>query len=686
MEASPTDLAELPDRSAAQEAATVKKIQTLLAAKDDTSRFVGLALLKPMLDNSPGLQADQAAIVDLWQGVSPRFLDRLLRTGVSSGSRDGGDDQGQGTKHGADMLDIVISVLHAFLLLLPEETRKESRMVERIPKLLAAVPYASEDSLGKALWILSTLCSYPAGSIVFLRLEDLNPLVELAPTHSDALDVLLAAWTTALTQVQEHEAATAQARRILPSLAVAFKGTDAVTLLSFLDRLIQLLDPATILPSDAGFLPLIINYIQALSYKKPTPAARKAYTNLAATLLHSLPSQVPALLFAGDATSEKPFSYHFLTLLLIDLRATLPTLLPQLNSVSYPETSRRLASVLDILSSFTGYLVQSLDADGPDRAATALPMSSSQLLKLRKAISEAYSDLIEHLRERYDASVAGALGLHPDARTGMTRDGPAARLPLAWDAKGSASALQEGSRGSDGMGMANDAFILAAVRALAVWVRDDDNDALRAEASGLMDLFMDLYRDSTKHSATAGSMVLDFRSAVLVALEGLSVSDDAVEALLSYDGWLVLTTDLLAILHRTPSKLNTPPPAPGDLRRGIEAVRILLPIVEASDPYPPESWLDLVTSVAGWDIWLPDREQTSVAPKAAHLACVEFWIAVLQLVTALVVAANVGMRRRYFHSIGAVVGIADSLKGLKGLRADDVEDLDDIVKTLRSLR
>lgn len=66
---------------------SIAKIQGLLRSKDDTSRFVGLALLKSVLDNSPDLQKDDGVIQGLWDSISPKFLARLLKSGSQPGDR-----------------------------------------------------------------------------------------------------------------------------------------------------------------------------------------------------------------------------------------------------------------------------------------------------------------------------------------------------------------------------------------------------------------------------------------------------------------------------------------------------------------------------------------------------------------------------------------------------------------------
>lgn len=57
---------------------TVEQCLGFLSRKDDTSRFVGLAILSSLLTH---LQ-DRAALVRCWEALDPRFLDRLLKAGA----------------------------------------------------------------------------------------------------------------------------------------------------------------------------------------------------------------------------------------------------------------------------------------------------------------------------------------------------------------------------------------------------------------------------------------------------------------------------------------------------------------------------------------------------------------------------------------------------------------------------
>lgn len=106
-----------------------EKIQSLLKAKDDTSRFVGLALLKAVLDNGR-LVEDPEALRTLWECISPKFLDRLLRAGRN---------EKFSQSEAKDMVDLAVAVLHTFTILLPEESRKDNTLTKRTAPLVNAL-------------------------------------------------------------------------------------------------------------------------------------------------------------------------------------------------------------------------------------------------------------------------------------------------------------------------------------------------------------------------------------------------------------------------------------------------------------------------------------------------------------------------------------------------------------------
>lgn len=108
---------------------TLNKMKDLLGAKDDTSRFVGLALLKSVLDNGQ-LAQDSEDLKVLWETMSPKFLDRLLRAPQS---------EKVNSAESKNMVDLAVAVLHTFAILLPEDSRKQKRLTGRTDPLVKAI-------------------------------------------------------------------------------------------------------------------------------------------------------------------------------------------------------------------------------------------------------------------------------------------------------------------------------------------------------------------------------------------------------------------------------------------------------------------------------------------------------------------------------------------------------------------
>lgn len=236
---------------------TIQRIQELLKTKNDTSRFVGLALLKSVLDNSPQLREDEEAVTTLWYSVSPKFLDRLLRSGAKEGSS---------PKDARDMIDIAVGVVHIFSMLLPEDSKKETRLVGRIPALVSVILHrsvisspdlepiltrrrSSKETTQLVLQTLLTIVSRVEGANEFVEVDDVSALVEIATSQPLALDIFLYAYSQSVAFVDDTAAMQFKIDSIIQGLVASFKGTDAVTLLAFLAELLRRLSPEVSYPT-----------------------------------------------------------------------------------------------------------------------------------------------------------------------------------------------------------------------------------------------------------------------------------------------------------------------------------------------------------------------------------------------------------------------------------------------------
>ncbi|KAH8591749.1 Neurochondrin-domain-containing protein [Bisporella sp. PMI_857] len=597
-----------------------ERMQTFLKAKDDTSRFVGLALLKSVLDNDGQLVHNADRVRIIWESLSPKFFDRLLRAH--------GNDKLK-KSDAQDMVDLAVSVLHTFSIILPEASKKEKRLTGRTHPLVKALVESPAETTQLILQTVATITSQPEGALEMLNFEDTSPLTEIALQHPLVLDILGFTWINASTI--ESKALVVQARidKTMPILLKIFEGTDAVTLLAFAETLLSSIPQAS-LPPNPKWVGKLIKNLRGLVISKPTLAGRSAYTQLAATLLQLYPTICPELLFMDKTSHEdkKPFSYLFVNLLLIDLRSSFPTLLELLNSEKYPTISRRLAAAFDIVSSFTGFLVKSLDENA---ASSTFSMPPDLLLKLRKDIAETMSLTIEYLRDRWDASIAGASGLHPSARAGTAATSEGKRLTITWESM------------TDSVN--TDMLILSAIRTLAIWIREDENENLRNESAGLMDMFIELYQISS-HKA------LDFRYPILLALEGIMTTEDGVDNFLGQDGWKALSEDLDTILRRISDGRGTDDEAAGLAARGLEIIRVLLAVVDHPTTHLLEDWIPVVKATTSL------KSPSSSSPAII----IEVQIAMLQLSTALLANAAGGVQKRYVTSNAALSGLTQQLK------------------------
>lgn len=378
-------------------------------------------------------------------------------------------------------------------------------------------------------------------------------------------------------------------------------------------------------------------------------------------MMQAYPLDCPQLLFRDDrvpADDSKPFSYLFINLILIDIRSTFPSLLSRLNSSEYPAISKRLSSAFDVVLSFIGFLIRTLDDDDLNVSERKLTMPPDLLLKVRKNVAETMSLTIEYLRDRWDASVAGAAGLHPSARHGTSATSEGTRLTLTWD--------------SINGNVTTDPLILASMRTLAIWLREDENESLRKEAAGLMDMLLELYQAST-------SSVVDFRYAVLSALEVILTTEDGIDGFLAQNGWETLSNDLIAAVCGTDAAKNSS--NNNGVERGQLTVRVLLVVVDSeSTTEPRESWMEVVKSAA------------SMKPSSSKdLLMLDVQIAVLQLAAALLTSSSKGMQKRYVMYTTGILGLANQLRNearkLKGQEREEVcEELSDVIMSLENLR
>lgn len=113
-------------------ARSLDKALSLLQASDDTSQFVGLALLKSLLDNHAELRDSKETIVRCWKAVPANFLDRLLKARPS---------EERPKEEAQHMIGLAVAVIYAFLTLLPRDVAGHDRSKVSLEVITAAEPF-----------------------------------------------------------------------------------------------------------------------------------------------------------------------------------------------------------------------------------------------------------------------------------------------------------------------------------------------------------------------------------------------------------------------------------------------------------------------------------------------------------------------------------------------------------------
>ncbi|KAL7274099.1 hypothetical protein RUND412_003020 [Rhizina undulata] len=531
-------------KGSAVDSQTIEQCITFLHQKDDTSRFVGLAMLSSLLTHVQ----DLSVLSKCWAALDSKFLDRLLKAGERK--------KQNGPEETKDMVDLAANVINAFSTLLPNAAENES-FVARSKLLIKVLPQSAPITAATILQTLLAFSTGRKGSEAILSSPDLLSLVQASIEHENSLQVLQYSFVNS---ISSPELLQERLKSFLPSLCEYLSASENALRLRILGFLSELLTrmPSEYLPSDTTWVIQIYQCIQTTITSAHASKERHACIIIAASLLHKYP---PTLLFrskasAKAAASSKPFVYFFMQLVLIDIRASFPSLLEQIASPSYGTIAHRLASDFDIVGAFLGYLVMSEEIE-------KLEIDTDLLLKLQRDIGETFGLTIEFLRDRWDAAYAGAAGFEP----GYEKDVPKS---LAWESN------LEG-------GLERDPLVMAAIRALSLWLREDDS--LRKEAGGLTDLFLGLW---TK-GAEAG---VDYRSWIIGALQGTVWEKNGQEMFKKSGGWDLVWGDLKRIYRSCNVSEEEE-----EVRLAIEEAGVLTEFVrgvEASE----ESWVKDVVKVA----------------------------------------------------------------------------------------
>lgn len=111
-----------------------------------------------------------------------------------------------------------------------------------LPRNGKLIHHSSEETTDSILKALFTLVSHAEGGRVFAKAEDWTPLIEIAPKHEYVLAIFSWSWLHASASLDTRPGLRDRIDHTIAALVASYRGTDAVTLLRFLEKALGRLD------------------------------------------------------------------------------------------------------------------------------------------------------------------------------------------------------------------------------------------------------------------------------------------------------------------------------------------------------------------------------------------------------------------------------------------------------------
>ncbi|KAL8939120.1 MAG: hypothetical protein Q9216_003533 [Gyalolechia sp. 2 TL-2023] len=499
----------------------------------DVSKFVALARLKAILDNKRELREDPEVITRCWAAVPARFLDRLLRA-ANYKADERVTDRTVLVRRITDrdyMIGYAVAIVHTFVNLLPEASRNDKKFARRIEGLLNALtisPPLPSDTQLQILRVLLTLASTHHGTAALLKVPDWTKFVPFIRDYEDGLKIF--EYTCAIVALEAADITTQplQLHETIYSLVnESPQPADSTPLFQCIANMIRFIPKETSTPPNwlAPVARLLLRSITASSFK--SQENKRAIVHAGASLVRTYPKHFPIILFSselrdGSGATSKPLCWLFVQDQLKDIQTWIPSLAGKPDSPECDRNSTRLADSYDILTAFMGFLVQMEDIrHDSDSDLQVFPNDPNLLCLVEEGLSSTCSLTIKHLCKSYDTATAG-------------------------------TSLIEGSTGvpvssnTDLFHIRENRLILAQLRMLALWLREDRGEKIHEEAADMMVLLLGLYypQDET-------------RWPILAVLEQLILNESNIDSLLHNNGWETLVNDFSSIIHSPSAQVES---------------------------------------------------------------------------------------------------------------------------------
>jgi hypothetical protein len=157
--------------------AALAQTLALLQARDDTSKFVGLSLLRSLLDANEDLRMNPDVLSKCWNSIPNKFLIRLMNFQLKKNAS---------IEETKSMVHLAVSVVHLFANILQPGEVAKTKMTEFCSPLLQAAPSLEPELQSLAFQTLQCIAGSPSGAAALVAARDWDSLVGAAnerPQH-----------------------------------------------------------------------------------------------------------------------------------------------------------------------------------------------------------------------------------------------------------------------------------------------------------------------------------------------------------------------------------------------------------------------------------------------------------------------------------------------------------------------
>ncbi|KAG4303491.1 hypothetical protein PCANB_000219 [Pneumocystis canis] len=462
----------------------ISRCFSLMKSKEDTSKFVALAIFPSILSKAP------SRTIECWKALDFEWIDRLLKSEKSLVN----DNLDKSLEYKTLALNILISFASF------PELCQHPDMINRIPSLISILPENNFSYMSSILDLLIILTQSKSGALKILDSHQTRILFKCIEAGCDEsfekiINMIKHAFIKSLSYPLDTCHFKLSLKKFMKDIANILKqskGKKRLIILSFFNDVFLNIktEVCNIFIKIREIKKTLYDVLYTLIKEDQSDSTRKLTSSLLCLILR-LQGIDFVLSCASNPEEARTFCIFFTNLTCVDIRSILPTVMKKLTSKEISEEYQRLSTDYEILESVIIYL----------SSAENLIFQSSELLLLQRSFKEAFEESIDFLKDRWESLKKNKNKLemnYPD--------------------------------------ISDDLIVISSVRSLCLWLKEDES--LVNYAISIMDMFMYLWKGKSSYN-------IDYRLWICNGLQGIVVTEEGWNHFCNLGFWDVISVDLM---------------------------------------------------------------------------------------------------------------------------------------------